>query len=278
MDCIPQNFYYDPIRQGTGKGVWNWYSGAPYQNGGYLVLLNGSGYMFYDCGKGSISYVLNIPHDPTDFSARQWGLRSGEDYVLFDFSGGTFQAISASTRGTRTASSVIAWDSTWTQTDTTFMIRWEAGMATFYINGIVRAVLSDASIPYGPMSPFVHNNGADLFMIESVVGQGLQSLILDPVETSSDTSSPSISTLHDSMTSSEVITITNATLPASSVSDTISASSDTVTAADSLDKASSVSETTSMTESTTAAVQMTFLRSVADTITITDVISNSHTA
>jgi len=290
MDPLPHNFYYDPVRQGVGKSVWNWYSATPYQNGGYLVLLDGAGVMYYDLGKGCVSFVLNVPHNPTDFSTRQWGLKAGDDYVLFDVSGGTFQAKAASTIGSVTASKVIAWDNTnWTGADVTFMIRWEAGMATFYINGVVYAVLSDVSlttgpilpspIPCGPLSPFINNTGGDLFMIESVVGQGLQTLILNPAEVAGDNPGPGpISYMRDKLTASEVVTITNSSLGTNTVSDSVSTAGDADVVTESLDVASGVSDSMTVGEAKTVVVQMTFTRSVSDGITATDVVSNSHTA
>lgn len=205
MHPIPHNFYYDPIRQGDGRGVWNWYSGDPFQSGGYLVVLQGSGIMYYDCGKGLLSMTLNVPTDAST-AGRQWGLRAGDDYVLFDVSGGTFQAITASTRSTETGSVVIPWDAAWTSTDTTFMIRWEAGIATFYVNNIKRAQISDESIPYGPLSPFIMTTGSDLFRIKSVVGQGMQTLILNPVETSADGGQP-MGLASEIVTISEAVTM-----------------------------------------------------------------------
>jgi hypothetical protein len=239
MDPLPHNFYFDPVRQGTGKSVWNWYNSVPYENGSYLVLTNGSALSFYDCGKGVFSFVINTPN-PTGGVARQWGLKAGSDYILFDVSGSTFQAITSSMAGLWTSSSSITWDSAWTNTDTIFMIRWEAGICTFYVNGIVRAQISNASIPYGSMSPFVSNNGGDTFMIGSVSGQGLQTLNLNPVETTADTGAPIVPIRRDSVTVGETVAITNSSLGGRTVSDSISSSSESIAVTDSLDKASGV--------------------------------------
>lgn len=281
MDTLPHNFYFDPVRQGTGKSVWNWYNSAPYQNGAYLVLTSGSGLSFYDCGKGNISFVINTP-DPTGGVARQWGLKAGEDYILFDVSANTFQAKTSSMTGLWTSSVDIPWDSAWTNTDTTFSFLWEAGICTFFVNTIKRAQISNASIPHGPMSPFVSNNGGDTFMIESVAGRGLQTLILNPTETSADTWAPMVPTKRETITTSEAITITNSSLADTVISDTISASSETATVTDSLDTASGVSDSMTVGENTLDAsnviVQMTFDQSVSDTITATDVIADTQFA
>jgi len=266
MDPIPHNFYYDPMRQGDGRGVWNWYSGDPFQQGGYLVLLNGSGIMYYDCGKGNLSMTLNIPTAATTMD-RQWGFKAGDDYVLFDVSGGTFQAKTASTRSQSTGSSTIAWDSAWTSTDTTFMVRWEAGIATFYINGIKRAQIADESIPYGPLSPFVFSDGSDLFRIKSVVGQGLQTLVLNPVETSADGGQP-MGNANDAVSITESITSTTSTAgPSLNEALTLSES---VTTSGPTGVATSVVDSLTITETTTGSVQMDFPTSVSDALTVSE--------
>lgn len=222
MDPIPHNFYYDPTRQGVGSGLWNWFAGKPYQSGSYLTLTNGEGYMYYDCGKGNLSMTLNVPTNTTG-GARQWGFRAGDDYVLFDVGGGTLQGKTSSTRFGPAAqsSSTIPWDPSWTGADTTFMIRWEAGFATFYINGQVRSMISDASVPYGPLSPYISTDNNDLFMIKNISGQGLQTLILSPVEAASDSGEMTVLPF-DKLTVSEAVTVTPISIPGiSGVVDTL---------------------------------------------------------
>lgn len=147
------------------------------------------------------------------------------------------------------------------------MIRWEAGIATFYINGIKRAQISDESIPYGPLSPFVFNDGADLFRIKSVVGQGLQTLILNPVETSADGGQP-MGNANDALSITESVTSTTSTA-GPSVSESLTLS-ESVTTSGPTDVASGVVDTLTVSEDTTASVQMDFPTSVSDSLTITE--------
>ncbi len=274
MDPIPHNFYYDPLRQGSGRGVWNWYSGSPFQTGGYLTLLNAKGVMYYDCGKGNLSFTLNIPNDPAGEN-RQWGLKMADDYVLFDISANTFQAKTNSTVGGLATSVNIPWDAAWTGADVNFMIRWEAGRAVFYINQIVRAQIADASIPYGPMSPYIFSDGGDLFLLKSVVGQGLQTLVLNPVETASDAGAGTATPV-DKITITEAITAVASTAGLSGIADAI-VTSEAVTAIGGTGTSGVVADTITSTEAVTLSVQMTFPTSVADTITTSEAIT-AHTA
>lgn len=290
MHPTPHNFYYDPLRQGDGRNVWSWYQGDPYQTGGYLVLLNATGIMYYDCGKGCLSFTLNVPTDASGGMVRQWGLKSGDDYVLFDVSGGTFQAKTAALRATSTGSSTITWDSAWTSVDTTFMIRWEAGIATFYVNNIQRAQISDASIPYGPLSPFVTSNGADLFLIKSVVGQGHQTLILNPVITTSD-GGLGMGSVSDSLSITESVTrattggvpeVTEALTISESITMTGTADpalvTDALTAAENVnaDHTVSVSDVTdSLTNTESTNADHTMDATISDALTVSDVVTDS---
>jgi len=252
MYPIPHNFYYDPIRQGTGKGVWNWYSGTPFQTGGYLTILNARGVMYYDCGKGCLSFTLNIPNDPSE-EDRQWGFKASSDYVLFDISNNALHAQTNSIVGQKTTSVTIPWDTAWTGADVTFMIRWEAGIATFYINGIVRAQISDSSIPCGPMSPYIFSDGGDLFLLQSVVGQGLQTLVLNPVETSADTPSGS-GIAHDRIAITENITSVSSLAGLPGIVDTIATPTEVVTISNGVGVARGVTEGITSSETTVGSV------------------------
>ena len=267
MEPIPHNFYFDPIRQGAGRGIWNWFSGSPFQTGGYLTLLNGRGQMYYDCGKGCTTFTLNVPTD-SSVADRQWGLKASDDYIFFDVSSGVFSAKTYSTFGQLATAVVIPWDANWTGTDTVFMIRWEAGIVTFYINQIKRAQISDASVPCGPMSPYVSSDGGDLFLIKNVLGQGLQTLILNPVEAAAD-----IGTLFsmpsDKLTLSENITSVATLAGLSGIADTISTASDVATVVDEMDYAPTVVDSSTMTENIVISrINTTWtIPSVYDTIT-----------
>lgn len=269
METIPHNFYYDPMRQGDGRNVWSWYTGDPFQSGGYLALLNGSGIMYYDCGKGSLSMTLSVPTDATVMD-RQWGFKAGDDYVLFDVSGGTFQAKAASTRSSQTSSQAITWDSAWTGADTTFMIRWEAGIATFYVNGVKRAQLSDASIPYGPLSPYIFTDGNDLFYIKSVVGQGIHTLELNPVATAADALEP-MGNVGDALTVTE--SVTRLVLSFVNVSETPSLTESVTLLTSSF---ISVVDTNTITEDVTSVTTIAGL-DISDSLTITESVTITRT-
>ena len=184
MDTIAHNFVYDPLRQGADASVWRFYQGQPYQAGQYIAFNDASALMYYDIGRGLISYTINVPHAPQYGDARSWGLYSGGDYALFKIQNDVF-SVTTSCAGL-TTSNTLTWSSTWTATDTVFAIRWEAGGAYFFINGYKYSIISDASIPSGALSPFVSNQGSDSLLIKKIMGSGLQSLVLNPVISAGD--------------------------------------------------------------------------------------------
>ena len=204
MDTIAHNFVYDPLRQGADASVWRFYQGQPYQSGQYMAFNDASALMYYDVGRGLVSFTLNVPHAPQAGDSRQWGISAGGDYALFSVQGDVF-TVTTSCAGV-TTSNTLTWASEWTGNDTVFAIRWEAGGAYFFVNGYKYSIISDASIPSGSLAPYVSNHGTDALLVKKIMGSGLQSLVLNPVIASGDVTLP-YGYADEKMTIAESVTV-----------------------------------------------------------------------
>lgn len=226
MDAIAHNFVYDPLRQGADASTWRFYQGQPKQAGSYMSFIESAALMYYDVGRGLVSFTLSVPA-PTAGDSRQWGLMAGGDYAVFKINGPVFTA-ETSQAGT-TTSATITWLSSWTSTDTVFAIRWEAGGVYFFVNGYKYAVISDASVPNGALAPFISNESSDALLVRKVMGAGLQSLVLNPVIASGDVLEP-MGYASDKISIAESVTVSIPSIDlTASVNDSLSTSESTPT-------------------------------------------------
>jgi hypothetical protein len=197
MSDILTSFYYSPIRQGYDSNSWRTISGAPALdvNGRIsvdnLVSIEGSAIHYADFVKGDVIFDVNIPVAPVAGVNRIVGLSSPNtaSYIWFNFD--TSLTCETSDGTTTTVSDDITWDSAWTGANTLFKIRWGAGYAKFFINGVQVYQISDDSVPYGPLSLFLLDGADSSMTIGDVVVLGTQSYVMN-LKTS-DSSSTNVS-------------------------------------------------------------------------------------
>ena len=179
------SFYYDPVRQGYDTDTWTTLSGVPVVAANKLSLTNASILHFADLFRGDVSFKINIA-EPTAGDDRKIGLTEYNQGSFLYFKIADDVLTAESSDGTTTKSVVIPWNSDWTSADTVFRIKWEAGMATFFIGGQFKVTLNDASsldvpttvIPGGPLSLYVDNVGAGALLVSYIEVLGVQSAIL----------------------------------------------------------------------------------------------------
>lgn len=193
MSDILTSFYYSPIRQGYDTNSWRTISGAPSLNiegrisVDNLVSIEGSAIHYADFVKGDVIFDVNIPVAPVAGVNRIVGLSSpnSSSYIRFNFD--TSLTCETSDGTTTTVSDDITWDSAWTGANTLFKIRWEAGSAKFFINGTQVYQISDASVPYGPLSLFLLDGADSSMTVGDIVVLGTQSYVMN-LKTSDSTS------------------------------------------------------------------------------------------
>lgn len=179
------NFYYDPVRQGYDTDTWTTLSGVPVVAANKLSLTNAGILHFADILRGDVSFKINIAA-PTAGDDRKIGLIEYNQGAFLYFKIADDVLTAESSDGTTIKSTVIDWNTDWTGTDTVFRIKWEAGMATFFIGDQFKVTLNDASsldipttvIPGGPLSLYVHNAGAGDLLISYIEVLGVQSAII----------------------------------------------------------------------------------------------------
>jgi hypothetical protein len=194
MSQIITSFSYDPVRSGFDSNLWRTVSGAPaVLPTGRLVFDNGTGVTgsavhYADFVKGDVTFNVNVPTVPAGGDLRLFGVATPNETSYIRFSVGTTGTFfyAQASNGTTSTSVAVTWDSTWTAANVDFRIIWEAGRATFHINGTKVATISDDSIPYGPLSLSVSDNSTSPMSFGTINVRGTQSYILNPK--TSDTS------------------------------------------------------------------------------------------
>lgn len=273
------NFFYDPTRQGFDTESWSLISGnTPVAASGIIAINASAIYHYGDILRGDITMLLYVPTAPTSGDSRVFGLyHYGKgSYLTFNISGTTFTA--SSSDGTNTNSVAITWQSSWTAAYTKFRIKWEAGLAHFFVGGVQQAVISDTSITGGPMSLYIANNNADNLNLQYIDAKGIQSYYMNTPLSGSITFGRAISK-NDTLTISESITALMAIFVQNLITDTA-----TVTESVSLGSgvgfllgAPSKSEALTVTESVTLNFGAGFLggNSISDALTVTESVTTT---
>lgn len=174
------NFYYSPTRQGFDSSTWQTLFGNPNVSNNDLVLKNSSIVHYGDILRGDARFNLNMSA-PAAFKSRKFGfLQPNKNaYAYFSVDGAVLTANCSN--GSTTTSTVIDWQSAWTNTDIEFRVKWEAGMVSFYIGtvgtAVLQAVISDASVSGSPMSLYVENATSDNLNINYIDVLSIQSLV-----------------------------------------------------------------------------------------------------
>lgn len=172
------NFYYSPTRQGYDTSTWRTLLGAPAVTNNRLVLSNAAIIHYGDILRADAFFNFNTPAPAVGLSKRfgfyQPNLNA---YAYFNISGAIFTA--ECSNGTTTTTSTITWQSDWTNTNTEFRVKWESGIATFFVDGIQQAQISDASVSGDPMSIYVTNESNDSLLLNYVDVKQIQSYLMN---------------------------------------------------------------------------------------------------
>lgn len=181
------NISYDPLRQGFDTDTWRLVYGDAAVVGGQLRLTKAAIIHYGDILRGDAVFSINIGTpalgDNTEFGFIQYNKNA---YAVFQIVDGVLTAEVSNGTITRT-SATIAWNTDWTDVDTEFGIKWEAGSVTFTIGGQFKARIDDASatdaialsvIPGCPMSLYVASDSPDLFLLDYIVVKAIQSYVM----------------------------------------------------------------------------------------------------
>lgn len=149
----------------------------------YLKFTSATAIQYADFTTGTIKINAVAPVDPVSAQDKKWGVYSHAKQagIYFEITGTTFRAVATSTadgQNTVIATSTIDWNAAWTGVEVIYEIRWEAGMAKFFINGVRVATIafSDTTnlvLANTPMSIYVHNGNADVLLIGFVEATGV---------------------------------------------------------------------------------------------------------
>jgi hypothetical protein len=272
------NFYYDPSRQGYDTAAWSLLDGLiPVVNGGYMILSNDTIRHYGDILRGDFVFGMNFASAPKVGVTRIWGLNQNNkgNCLTFNINGTTFSANSSDGNG-NTNSVVITWQGAWTLADTEFRIRWEAGLAHFYVGGSLQAVISDASITGEPMSLYISDQSSDGMLLKYIEAKAIQSYFQNTQLVGSQTFGRLVMN-YDTLGITESVSIVETNLPPFIVFDT-----GTITENISTDygpgliPGKSVVDTGTVTENITTSWGPGFLpglTSIVDTKTITESVS-----
>lgn len=176
------NFYYDAVRQGYDTNTWTTLSGAPVVAANQLKL-DGAGILhFADLLRGDASFSVSMAAPAAGDDAKI-GLTEYNKGAYLYFKVADDVLTAECSDGTTIKSVVIPWVADWTDTDTVFRIKWEAGMATFFIGGQLKVTMNDLSvldipdtvIPGDPMSLYIFNNSAAPLLINYIEVLAIQS-------------------------------------------------------------------------------------------------------
>ena len=178
------NFSYDPAKQGFDNSTWRTVYGNTAVVGGKLQLSQGMIIHYGDILRGDAVFSINIaapvPGDHSSFGFTQYSKGVYAYFNIID------NVLTAETSDGVTSSSIsIPWEEDWTDTDTEFRIKWEAGLVTFFVAGNIKASIGYSTtlnipqsvVPNDPMSLYVASDGADTFILNYIIVKSIQSYL-----------------------------------------------------------------------------------------------------
>jgi len=167
------HFFYDPYVFGLREDYWRKYSG------GSLVGINGKIRIRSTSTNttalfmmGTYDFKMTIPAAPTAGDSKIWGLYSkaygNRNAVYFFISGSSLYVRSYGDLTGVPEQSTIAWDSDWTNSPTSFEIRWQIDSIEFWIgngtNKVRVATHETVARPKQVLMPLYFSNGDDSAM------------------------------------------------------------------------------------------------------------------
>lgn len=181
------NISYDPAKQGYSTDTWRTMYGDVSIVSGQLQLNKASILHYGDILRGDAYISINIgapvAGDNSKFGLTQY---SKGAYTYFQISDGVLTAEVSNGINSR-SSAIIPWLASWTDTDTEFRIKWEAGMVSFFIDGQIKAIFDDSSsvdalatavIPGCPMSIYIASDSPDLMLVDYIIVKSIQSYVI----------------------------------------------------------------------------------------------------
>ena len=215
------NISYDPIRDGFSKETWSLVYGDVTVTGGQLEIDKALIVNYGDIIRGDAIFSINIATpvkgDNSDFGFIQLNKNC---YLSFSIVDGSLFANSSN--GVDTNSVAIDWYSDWSDTDTEFRIKWEAGMATFSIGGQFKAVINDSTISGSPMSLYVRSDSSDPFLLDYIIVKSIQSYVIS--EGNSNSTFQTIVKESDKIRITDVVTAMTTDNPRINKNDTVNIS------------------------------------------------------
>jgi len=171
------NIYYDPMRQGYDSSTWATLTGEPVVLGNRLKLKVASILHYGDILRGDAIFNVNIPA-PAIGEDKKFGFLqfNKNSYLYFKSYNGSFTAETSD--GSTTNSIAITWQTAWSNTNTEFRVKWEAGFVSFYVGGVLQTQISDASVSGSPMSLYVADNSDNDLLLNYIEVKGIQSYIM----------------------------------------------------------------------------------------------------
>lgn len=203
------NFYYSPSRQGLNATAWRTLFGTPAVSNNKLMVSQAGLIHYGDILRADAVFNFNIAAPATALSKKFGFFQPNKnDYAWFNISGADFTA--ECSNGTSTTVVAITWQSAWTNVDTEFRIKWEAGTTTFFVGGIQQAVINDASVAGDPMSLYMVNNYTDTAFLNYIDVKTIQSYMIS--DTSSTSTFENLIYGAEKLTISESVTVLIPTL------------------------------------------------------------------
>ena len=248
------NFGYNPVQQGFNASTWRTIYGDAAVSNGKLAITKGAILHYADILRGDATFSVKTSVAPAFDDNFTFGfLQYAKNvYLYFKVNDGVLTA--ETSNGTVTTSTVIDWQTEWTNADTEFRIKWEAGTATFFIGGQFKVAKNDTYtlevpvvlIPGDPMSLYMANDSVSTVLLNYITVKSIQSFVMS--EGNSDSRFETFVTESDRARITESVTAAMAAAEAVNKADTANIS-EAVTIQN--DRNNSVSDTTNMSESVT---------------------------
>jgi len=179
------NLNYSPIAQGFDAGTWRTLYGDAAIVSNQLQLNKAAIIHYADILRGDAVFNINIAEPFADGDSRFGFIQYSKNvYASFKITGPVLTAETSD--GVTSYSEVIEWQDSWTDTDTEFRIKWEAGAVRFYVGGQLLVTIGESSllnvpvsvIPNDPMSLFVFSDSTDLFLLNYIKVTAIQSYLM----------------------------------------------------------------------------------------------------
>jgi hypothetical protein len=170
------NFYYDPIRQGYDLDTWSTITGAPVVASNVLSLDAASVIHYADILHGDSTFSINIS-EPAAGDDIVFGFHDLNQVAGVGFRVTDDDLYADAFIGANITSTLIAWEAGWTDINTEFRVKWDAGRAIFYINGTERVVTSDENVPGGTLNLYIKSDSTNPLSLNYIIVKGVQNLI-----------------------------------------------------------------------------------------------------